>query len=367
MTGRIAASADDTPGQARIKVTEAAQTPEARLRIRRDGWDAGVLGPQGWQAGDVLLRPSSCRVDGRDLVLLLGPDVTRHLERGVYLMSVPEARIEEEAVVWPDILDPFGGRRMKPVLVTATTDDVVKAPDDTIGTPTDGSAIIDGRGLQQQKTMPVRKGLWPLLLGGTAVLILLLGGAAILYRAWHHSEPTPAKKVAMAPQKPTSPVSPSPTPPPIKKTVTDLPKPPTPLTPQPQPQPQPMLPPSLADLSVNDAIAQALNRDAIFNEGERRLNGTQKDDGLLLIEAAADKGDPKAMLALARLYDPVNFDPHGPIPTPDLRESAEYFRQAVKAGSQEAVAPRMALQTYLQTQAQRGNLEARLTLQDFWP
>jgi hypothetical protein len=330
MSGRITASVDDTPGQARIKVVGGALTPDAQLRIRREGWDAGVLGPQGWQAGDVLLRPLGRRVEGSDLVLLLGTEATRHLERGVYLMSVPAAKIEEEAVVWPDI-SAFGGTRMKPVRV------VIQKGDGNTSTQSKPTGSDD----EAQETLVRRPKVWRFALGGAVIVVLLLAGAAAL---WHHPAPAPVKRTAMVlpPPKPVPP-----------------PKPPVVVT-----APDPAV---LSGLSVTDAIAKAPNSDAIFAEGERRLNGAQKDAGLLLIEAAADKGDAKAMLALGHLYDPVAFDSHGPIPAPDMREAAEYYRKAVRAGSSDAVGPRAALQAYLQSKSQEGDLDAKFALQDFWP
>jgi hypothetical protein len=336
MSGRITASVDDTPGQARIKVLDGALTPDAQLRIRREGWDAGVLGPQGWQAGDVLLRPLGRRVEGNDLVLLLGMEATRHLERGVYLMSVPAAKIEEEAVVWPDI-SAFGGTRIKPVHVVIQKIDGNITPD----SKTTRRDTTRSGGEEAQETRVKRPKVWRFALGGAVIVVLLLAGAAAL---WYHPAPVLVKKTTMV-LPPSEPVPP--------------PKPPVVVT-----APDPA---GLSGLSVTDAIAKAPNSDAIFAEGERRLNGTQKDDGLLLVEAAADKGDAKAMLALGHLYDPVDFDFHGPIPAPDMREAAEYYRKAVRAGSSDAIGPRAALQAYLQSKSQEGDLDAKFALQDFWP
>ncbi len=366
MTGRITARADDTPGHARITIAGAGRTPEVPIRIRRDGWDTGVLGPQGWQAGDTLLRPAICRAEGGDLVMVMGPEVTRHLDRGVYLMSVPGAAVEEEAVIWPEIQASFGGTRMRAGSVsTVPVEEKTLASDDRgKSKDKDGNkgGNKDGTRGGGDKPPPPRRWVW---LAGVAVLVLILVGSAVLYSTWHYPpppkppepQPTPLPKPAPTPVPKPVP-TPVPTPTPVPKPVP---------APVPVPPPPPPAPPSLSGLSYNDVIAQAPNAAAVFAEGERRLNGTQKDDGLLLIEAAADKGDPKAMLALARLYDPVTFDPHGPIPQPDIRESAEYYRKAVEAGLSDAIAPRAALHAYLENKAQQGDLDAKFALQDFWP
>ena len=131
------------------------------------------------------------------------------------------------------------------------------------------------------------------------------------------------------------------------------------------PPPQPGSPP-FGSLSVPDVIAQASDPAAIRAEGERRLQSDRKDDGLLLLEAASDRSDPVAAAVLARLYDPVIFQPGGPIPKPDARQAARYYRDASRGGI-DVTAAREALRLRLQTQAQRSDLGADLMLKDFWP
>ena len=69
---------------------------------------------------------------------------------------------------------------------------------------------------------------------------------------------------------------------------------------------------------------------------------------------------------LARLYDPVQFRPGGPIPQPDARQAARYYRDASRGGVDVAAA-REALRQNLQTRVQAGDLGANLSLKDFWP
>ena len=112
-----------------------------------------------------------------------------------------------------------------------------------------------------------------------------------------------------------------------------------------------------------DVLAQAPNLGAVVTEGQRRLGTAQKDDGLLLLEAAADKGDGAATAAIARLYDPVLFQPGGAIPRPDPRQAARYYRDAARL-SQDVTAPREALRQWLQAHSSMAN---DLVLKDFWP
>ncbi len=122
----------------------------------------------------------------------------------------------------------------------------------------------------------------------------------------------------------------------------------------------------LKSLPFQEVIDKASNTSSITREGERRLENKQADDGILLLENAASKGDNEAMVKLGQLYSPVDFKTNGPIPSPDMRESARYFQKAAQNGSQEVTVPRQALHDWLSKKADEGNEMARLTLKDFW-
>lgn len=139
-----------------------------------------------------------------------------------------------------------------------------------------------------------------------------------------------------------------------------------PATPAQPPKPEPSFAESLQKMSVTDVINKAANTAMITKEGERRLEVKQYDDGVLLLENAASKGDMVAMLKLGMLYDPVDFKQGGAIPSPDMREAARYFQKAEQGGLKDATAPREALKDWLTKQADAGDEMARLTLKDFW-
>lgn len=128
----------------------------------------------------------------------------------------------------------------------------------------------------------------------------------------------------------------------------------------------PSVDPELARLSVPEVIAKAPSPTAVGQEGTRRLENGRPDDGVLLLESAAAHHDTAAMSRLAKLYDPVGFDTHGPIPEPDIRESARYYRDAVDGGNTAAQAGREQLHTYLQQRADSNDTDAQLALKDFW-
>ncbi len=106
-------------GIAQLRVTgAAAAAPGALLRIRREGWDHGILGPNGWQGEDALLQPDQAEAEGGDLVMLVGWDVCSHLEAGTYMIAVPQAGIDE-AVSWPDIRPVRATARPRPAPAVA--------------------------------------------------------------------------------------------------------------------------------------------------------------------------------------------------------------------------------------------------------
>ncbi|AQS92414.1 sel1 repeat family protein [Gluconobacter sp. LMG 1744] len=122
-----------------------------------------------------------------------------------------------------------------------------------------------------------------------------------------------------------------------------------------------------ANKSVPDVIREAGTAVQIRQEGETRLKNGKTDDGVLLLEAAADRGDTPAMNHLGHLYDPTTFDPKGPIPSPDVRESAHYYQSAAKAGDTSSAQDRARLHTALQQQSANDDMTAQLALKDFWP
>lgn len=345
-------------GHALVRVAGAAEhlaTPGFRLQ-RDAGWGDDKLGPGGWQSSDALLQPAHAERDGADLLLHVGWDVCHHLEAGVYELSVPVAGVEPTGVFWPDIVPLHAGSLMSPVPSPPpprTPGPVTPMPkpaeaDATIRVAPAPSPPQPAAPPQAAKPGPAppvpgvsANGGRAAVLGGIVLLLLAVGGA---YYALHGSADRVQPQVATV----TPPVVPS--------------------APPPTPEPAPVPPAAtvLGRLSVPDVIAKAPDPAAIRAEGEQRLAGDRKDDGLLLLEVASERADAAAAAALARLYDPVVFQPGGPIPRADARQAARYYRDAARGGADVAAA-RDALRSLLQTQAQGGNMGADLMLKDFWP
>ncbi len=114
--------------------------------------------------------------------------------------------------------------------------------------------------------------------------------------------------------------------------------------------------------------------EAILYEEAGRL-----DLALLLYRHAARRGDPKAAVAIGRMYDPESFDPKASaFAVPDAEQAASFYEQAAGAGNAEAQfrlgrlllsgrtagdsdAERGAV--WLQRAAEQGHAEARAALE----
>lgn len=325
-------------GHALIRVPGAAGAVGAPgFRVQRDaGWGDDKLGPGGWQSSDALLLPDRAEARGSDLLLRVGWSVCRHLEAGVYEISVPGAGLAPVGAFWPDIV-PLHAGGGEPVVAPRTAE-AAAPPPEPVPPPAPEPPPVERRtvsvGPADDAPPPVLPdptlagpGVSKAVLLVAAVLGLLAGGGAYW---WVNRAPAPTEAASVAPPG-TPPAA-----------------------------------PALGGLSVPDVLAQAPDPAAVAAEGVRRLNGDRRDDGLLLLEAAADRSDPGAAAALARLYDPVQFRPGGPIPQPDARQAARYYRDAARGGADVAAA-REALRQNLQARVQAGDLGANLSLKDFWP
>lgn len=324
MTVRAEADPAHPSGHALIWVTGAATavgTPGFRLQ-RDAGWGDDKLGPGGWQGSDALLQPDSAEARGSDLLLRVGWNVCRYLEAGVYEFSVPAAGLAQMGLSWPDIVPQHAGVSRAPDLPNAPTTALAEPP-----APKSMPAVRSPDAPAALRSGHVKSAML------AASLAALLLGAGGYY--WLHREPG-RTELANAPAPGLTPV--------------------------------PVVPAAagLGGLSVPDVLTRAPNPAAIAAEGQQRLQSDRRDDGLLLLEAAADRADPAAAAALGRLYDPVLFQPGGPIPRPDPRQAARYYRDATRGGA-DVTAAREALRQSLQARVQAGDLGATLNLKDFWP
>lgn len=334
MSARVEPDPAHPAGHALIRVAGAAAAADRPgFRIQRDaGWGDDKLGPTGWQSSDALLQPDRAEAVGSELVLHVGWPVCRHLEAGVFEISVPAAGVTQEGVYWPDIVPLHTGasaalsqKEQPKAAATVKVDPPAPKPPAThpsAATPAPAPSPVQTATPQPTPGPDILKGaIFAACLG----VLLLVAGVGTYYWRGRHPESTNVATTTVPPAAV-----------------------------------------GLSGLSVVDVLARAPDAAAITAEGERRLQSDKRDDGLLLLEAAADRADPGAAAALARLYDPVLFQPGGAIPRPDPRQAARYYRDAARGGSDVASA-RSALERNLQERAQAGDLGAGLSLKDFWP
>jgi TPR repeat protein len=121
-----------------------------------------------------------------------------------------------------------------------------------------------------------------------------------------------------------------------------------------------------AGLSVPEVVARATSPAVIATEAARRYEAGRFDDALLLWEAAAQAGNAAALTRLAGLYDPVGFTPGRPFRDPDPRQAARHYRDAVAGGDPRAAEPRARLRRWLDDRVREGDINAPLTIRDFW-
>lgn len=327
---------------------------DPRFRILREGWSKGTLGPDGWQVGDALLQPDRVEPSPQGVRLYLGPRVVDWLEAGPVLFALPWAAFQAP-LFWPDVPPLHGGsghaiaEPLPPPPAAAAPKPLPMAEDP------DATVVVAARPLSPppppaplsvpQPSAPTKTAVWPWIL---LVLLLLAaaGGGAWWWFFWR-KEPAP--------------------PPEPPRVEAPRPEAPPPELPPARPVAEPQAPPSMDGLSVPEVIARATSPAAIAGEAARRYDAGRYDDALLLWEAAARAGEASALTRLARLYDPVGFQPDRPFRDPDPRQAARHYRDAVAAGDATAAEPRARLHQWLEDRAREGDRNAPLTLRDFWP
>ncbi|MBR0673962.1 hypothetical protein [Neoroseomonas soli] len=326
---------------------------DARFRILREGWAKGTLGPEGWQVSDALVTPDRVETSPQGVRLYLGPHIADWLEAGPVLFRLPSAGIDAP-LFWPDVPPLHGGSGntiavpppvARPAPAPVPPPLPIEDPDATV-------AIAPPRPAPPPLSVPQQAPVARTTSALPRILLVLLLLAAAGGGAWWwflgRERPAPD---APPPEDPVV-IAPQPLEPPALPPV--------------RPQAEPQQPVSLDGLSVPEVIARAASPAAIAEEGARRYEGGRYDDALLLWEAAARAGNAASLTRLAGLYDPVGFTPGRPFRDPDPRQAARHYRDAVTAGDAAAAEPRARLRRWLEDRAREGDLNAPLTIRDFW-
>jgi hypothetical protein len=331
---------------------------DPRFRILREGWAKGTLGPDGWQVSDVLLSPDRVEASPQGVRLYLGPQVVDWLEAGPVQFRLPAGRIEAP-LFWPDVPPLHGGSGHTMALPAAAVRPAAPAPPPLPIDDPDATVVRAPPRAEPPPALSVPQPAAPVKTGSVlpwillALLLLAAAGGGAWWWFQMREQPVPE-----APP-PVDPVVIAPEP---------LPRPePPPMLPPVRPQAEPQAPASLDGLTVAEVVERATSPAAIAEEAARRYGTGRYDDALLLWEAAARAGNAAALTRLAGLYDPVGFEPGRPFRDPDPRQAARHYRDAVAAGDAGAAEPRARLRQWLDDRAREGDLNAPLTIRDFWP
>lgn len=347
-------------GYALVRISQAASfLDQPTFRIQRQDERKPFLGLHGWQAAEGPLTPRRCWVEGTDLVLEIGPEVVDAVESGTIGFSLVAGKLST-TVIWPDLpasrlneqsvfqappapTGPLTGAKdtpSPPVLPPPPPEVPDPLPPPPLPPPVRSIVIdplpIGGDTYPSKKASPL-----PLLLllgFGIIIILAILGGMYVLKR--------------MPAFAPTAVTVPAPVPVPV----------PAPISPPPTPA---------ADQCMGEPYPQVLQCEKdpakLYQIAKIQAKQGNMSAAVSLYELSAQGNYGPAALALAQLYDPATFQPNAAIEVADPAEAAQYYKLATVDGDKDAAAPRAALYNYLQVQKGKGDINAPLTLSDYWP
>lgn len=348
-------------GHARIVIGGLASVPSAiEFIIRREGYSEANLGHSGWQVREERLRPVAILSEAKATVLIVAPSLTRHLEAGPYHFVLP-ALSGDGVVFWPDDIDVFDGdiqaRETAPEPEPEQDDSTVafrsgrrgpppRSEDPTLQeseeTRRDDTVRVDHRVVVDPPVPePKPASSWRLyLLIALGVVVLLAASGSAL---WFGRDEVFGKVIPIVEPKPVPPPSPPP------------------------PAPTPAWPDGTDALSPSQVVERATNPAAIHAVAVRRQGAGNHEDALQLFEVAAERNYGPAHTALGKMYDPNGFVAGRPFASPDPRNAACHYKEAVVRGDASAEAPREALRLLLEREAQGGSGSAATALKECWP
>jgi hypothetical protein len=113
---------------------------------------------------------------------------------------------------------------------------------------------------------------------------------------------------------------------------------------------------------------QFATADTLISQAESLISSGQITDAEVKLRTVTEPpyNDSRALVRLAHLEDPTQ--PGRPATlTADARQAARYYQEAEERHDNSAHADRERLREYLQDEASRGNIDAKVTLRQFWP
>ena len=329
---------DDGPGWCRLTIHGLERSAGVvELMIRRPGASQVYLGPQGWQDSEAWLQLPA-EPDGDALLVRLGPPQTLRLAKVANLelrLRTPGQPDRRTRLAWPRIVLPAENDAAS----TVGRPSEPGVPAQTAPAPAQPSAVAEvaaggAAELRAQAPSPQSHA------RGSAVTAWAgLGFAGVLFTA-------------------------------VLLTLL--------LSWRTGPEPMPAPARVFSEESVRTFLAGEPDGPSAATEASLYEAAGHPDLALLLYRHAVRRGEPKAALAIGRMYDPEGFDPaRSPFATPDPDQAASFYEQAAGTGDAEAQlrlgrlllsgrtsgdtdAERGAL--WLQRAADQGNAEARAAL-----
>jgi len=360
-------------GYALVRVPDAAPLlSDPRFRIQRQDERHPFLGPHGWQTNESFLSPANCWTEGEDLVLELGPAVVDQVEEGTVVFSLPAGKLNL-TLIWPalapsrrdqlNIAHVEDRPKPKPKGLTGglngtnggptlqeTPKQTLKEPEvpqELPKPPEEKPTIVKEEEIfvpkeqekKQEKNIPkpVPKPFpWPLV--GGAFALIVIGIVALIF--W----PKPGPNIKPSPNIQNN-----------QQSQGNQPIPPVQAT-------------STCDSEPYPAVLQCeKNRERLYYIALNLEKAGQMPAAVAVLGISAEDNFGPAALALAQLYDPATFEQNAAIQQPDPAMAARYYKLAVTDGDQAAMLPRSILYNYLQNLKAQGDMQAPLTLNDYWP
>ena len=333
MRATITADPSRGPGYGIIEIHDAGNVFAPAFVLRR-GSDGKTLSSGGWQESETALTPDAWDNDGGSLRLAVGPAVVDEMDNlDAYRISLTRAGacvLVVQNLVYSHI---SGGQGVgvyapptEPLQAVPETEPAVEAPEPepVVTEPPLRMAREPGEG---------KSGKGGLLVG--LALLVLVAGVAVWWFMLRAPEKPPLPSAPTAAQNQTAPAA-SANQSPLAAAREQL-----------RGEARPEMSLALAK-PMRKAGAGAEESDAAF----------------LLLEDAAQKGNAEAMLLVGQFYDPVSSLPRGSIPV-DMGQAKHWYEQARQKGQAEAAKALDALRVHVQTEADKGNAEARSLLQNW--
>ena len=325
MRATITADPSRGPGYGIIEIHDAGNVFAPAFVLRR-GSDGKTLSSGGWQESETALTPDAWDNDGGSLRLAVGPAVVDEMDNlDAYRISLTGAGacvLVVQNLVYSHI---SGGQGVgvyapptEPLQAVPETEPAVEAPEPepVVTEPPLRMAREPGEG---------KSGKGGLLVG--LALLVLVAGVAVWWFMLRAPEKPPLPSAPTAAQNQTAPAA-------------------------------------SANQSPLAAAREQLRGEARPEMSLARAGAEESDAAFLLLEDAAQKGNAEAMLLVGQFYDPVSSLPRGSIPV-DMGQAKHWYEQARQKGQAEAAKALDALRVHVQTEADKGNAEARSLLQNW--